>query len=107
MESHQHLFEVVSGELLLEASTVGNVVEEFSSKDWLHGNVANTLAASIALDLLTFHVTIEVSDDVLVLKVLAIVEFVLNEINGFLFNITSTEIKDFEGDSLVSLGVCS
>jgi len=47
MKSHEHLLEEVSAELVLEGTTVGNIVEELSTKDWLHGDVGNWLLSAI------------------------------------------------------------
>ena len=105
VKSSEHLLEVVTRESLVESTTVGNVVKEFSSSDWLHGNVGDFLFVPVFFHFSSLHVTVVVLHDVVVIEVLAVAEFSVDQVEHVLVDVTLSEIEHLQGGLLAIINV--
>ena len=96
VQSLQHLLEVVAADALAECARIGHVVEELTSQDWLLCNVCHWDLVATLFTPSRFLFELVVFHDVLMVELLGGLDFLLEEIHGFLAINWVSQVEDLE-----------
>ena len=102
----EHLLKVVAADGGIERPGVENVVEEFSSQDWLLSNVCYRHLLSRALMPDSCFLELVVFDNTRVVKFLRRSDFLLEQFHHFRVVLRMVQWEDLESKSLVILVGC-
>ena len=93
----EHLLEIELADVLLERTRVGNVIEEFTSRDHLLSDVGDLDFLAATFDHCGVFLELEVFDDMSVIELGCGVNLLLEQLEGALVELWVIEAEDLEG----------